>query len=190
MITPQEIADKAKKSYSKFLTSWIRVDNDSFFPHKIFGANLKVDPKDIPGTIAANEKLLTHSKAKRQWGYTVHREQKSKRDFGSNRFPKSITIDTRDDLLRLAKKGDEFAATCHVARRVRAELPQLNDEWLVKHVKTLYKHADSIEGLICIAKYFLDNPCPDCYARQIPVPVDTKFIDRHQAVLRHWLDIR
>jgi len=187
MITPQEIAEKAKKSYPKFLKLWILGDDDSFFPHKLVGVNLKVDSKDISGTIAANEKLLSHSKAKRKWGYTVHREQKSKRDFGNNRFPKKITLDERDDLLRLARKVDEFAATCHVVDRVRAELPQLED-WLVKNVNTLHRHAVAIEGLIGVAKYFLKNPWPDCYLRQIPVPVETKFIEKHKAVLTQWLD--
>jgi len=187
MITPQQIATKAENAYPKFLKSWVRDDEDSFFPYRIVRVNLKVDPKDISGTIAANEKLLSHSKPKRKWGYTVHREQKNKRDFGNNRFPKKITIDTRDDLLRLAKKVDEFTTTRHVVDRVRAELPQLKG-WLVKHVGTLYKHAEPIEKLISVAQYFMKNPWPDCFLRQIPLQIDTKFIKSHSAVLQQWLN--
>src|SRR5262249_860046 len=47
---------------------------------------------------------------------------------------------------------------------------------------------ESVEGLIEVTQFFLDHPWPDCYARQIPVAVDTKFVERHEGILREWLD--
>jgi len=184
--SPKQIVAKSKNAYPRFLKQWICGEDDSFFPHSL-RVKLAADPQNIPGTIAASQELLSHSKAVRKWGYTVHTEEIRTRDFGKNRFPKSITIDTRDDLLRLAKKVNEFAATCRVVQRVRDELPQL-EAWLLKHVLTLHRHAESVDGLIGVAKYFIDHPWPDCFLRQIPVPVDTKFIEFHASVLRQWLD--
>ncbi len=187
LVSPEEIADKVEKAYPRFLKLWICGEGKDFFRHHL-RVNLKPDPQDIPGTIAASKKLASQSKAVRKWGYTVTYEQIRSRSLGNNPFPKEITIETPDDLLRLAKKVDEFAATRLVVERVRAELPQLED-WLVKHVNTLHRHAETIEGLIGVAKYFMNNPWPDCYLRQIPVPVDTKFIENHTPVLVQWLDL-
>lgn len=187
LITPAEIAAKAERAYPRFLKSWIRGDGASFFPYRV-RTRLTLDARDPQGTIIASEALASTSKAQRGWGYTVHRESVRTRDFGQNLVPTAVTIDTLDDLVRLAKRKREFDATCQVADRVRAALPQLND-WLIASVGSLHAIAEPIDGLIDVAKFFLNHPWPDCYARQIPVRVDTKFVDRHQTVLRQWLDI-
>jgi hypothetical protein len=49
-------------------------------------------------------------------------------------------------------------------------------------------NVQQLDGLIEVTKFFLSHPWPDCYARQIPVSVDTKFVERHQSVLCEWLD--
>jgi len=186
-ISPQEIVAKAKNVYPRFLAEWIRGADADFFPYRI-PANLDRDVQNVSATITASENLWSKSKGERGWGYTVHRETIRSRDFGTNQFPKAITIDTRDDLLRLAKKTKDFAATQVVVERVRSELPRL-DEWLTKNVRTLPRYAEPIEGLIDVARFFMNNPWPDCYARQIPVAVDTKFIERNKSVLHQWLDL-
>jgi len=104
LVSPKQIADKAKKAYPRFLEQWIRGEGESFFPYRV-RLKLTVDPDDIRGTIAANQKLQTHSKAERGWGYTVHREQIRKQNFGNNLFPKSITLDEQGDLLREKGRG-------------------------------------------------------------------------------------
>ena len=186
-VTPEEIVNKAENAYPRFLAAWIRGETADFFPLRL-RVNLGRDKVNPAITISANEALLKKSKPNRSWGYTVHREQIASRDFGSNLFPKSITIDSLDDLLRLANQSAEFDATREFVSKVRAELPNLED-WLVRSVKTLHKHKDSPDGLIAIAKFFINNPWPNCYARQIPVPVDTKFVMRNRSILRQWFDI-
>lgn len=186
-VTPAEIVAKAGNAYPRFLKEWIRGAEVDFFPHRI-RARFTVDAKDPKGTIRASEVLLAQSKVERGWGYTVHREQVRTRDFGSNPVPTAITIDTLNDLLRLTKKSAEFQATCRVVDRVRSELPQLED-WLRANVRSLHRIEEPIDGLTCVARFFMDHPWPDCYSRQIPVPVDTKFIQRHGPTLRQWLDL-
>lgn len=185
--SPPTIVAKAERAYPRFLRKWVRGEDDDFFPYHV-RVLLPLDAKKLKATIDADERLMLKSKTECGWGYTVHREQKRKRDLGSSSVPTSITIDTLDDLLRLAKKKEEFASTERVVDRIRSELPQLGD-WLVKHVRSLWEKAGSIDGLIAVTKYFVENPWPDCYARQIPVPVDTKFVHRHKVILRQWLDI-
>lgn len=186
MITPAEITTKAKNAYEKkFLPLWIRGDAAGFFPLRI-PANLKLSAKDIAGTIGAVDKLRNGSKESRGRGYTVHWEEVNLRDFGRNQKPQQITIDTLDDLLTLAGSRSSFEATQQVAAQIRAELPALED-WLVQRVRSLDGLLDSIDGLIAVAHFFIANPWPDCFSRQIPVAVDTKFVERNESVLRQWL---
>ncbi len=105
-VTPEEIVNKAENAYPRFLAAWIRGETADFFPLRL-RVNLGRDKVNPAITISANEALLKKSKPNRSWGYTVHREQIASRDFGSNLFPKSITIDSLDDLLRLANQSAE-----------------------------------------------------------------------------------
>ena len=186
IISPDEIAAKAEKAYPRFLREWIRGEDQGFFPWRV-RTNLSPDARRPTVTIAAVERLLARSKEAVGWGYTVHRERRRSRDLGSNDFPTAVTVDSLEDLLRLAKSASDFAAVRRVAVRVRSELPQLED-WLRTNVRSLSSIVDYCDGLILVTKFFLENPWPDCYARQIPVQVDTKFVHRNQRVLRHWLD--
>ena len=186
IISPKEITAKAEKAYFRFLPQWIRREDSSFFPLRV-RTNLSFDAKRPSEMIAATERLVAASKESRGWGYTVHRRRVRSRDLGSNDFPKTITIDTLDDLLKLCQKIDEFSSTCEVVDQIRTELPQL-ESWLHSNVRSLAGMAGHCKGLIRVAKFFLEHPWPDCYARQIPVPVDTKFVSRHSRTLRQWLD--
>ena len=40
-----------------------------------------------------------------------------------------------------------------------------------------------------VAEYFRANPSPVLFARELPLPLPTKFIEWHRKVLREWLDI-
>ncbi len=186
-LTPDEIAAKTEHAYLRFLSFWVRGTDGGFFPYRI-RARFSVNPKDPKGTIQASELLLQKSKAVRGWGYTVHREHVRTRDFGNNPIPHAFTIDTLEDLLRLANRKAEFEATAYVVEEMRNALPRLS-AWLETNVRSLHHLVDSATGLVQVAQYFMSHPWPDCYARQIPVSVDTKFIQRHRTTLRQWLDV-
>jgi hypothetical protein len=184
--TPDDIRVKAKHAYPRFLTQWINGTDENFFPYHV-RVRFAVDAKDVNGTILASERLLNNSKTKKGWGYTVRREQRRMREFGNNPVPQEISIDTLDDLLRLANKRAEFRATCRVVDAVRGAIPKLS-LWLEINVRRLHRLAKSVDGLLQVTQFFMSHPWPDCYARQIPVPVDTKFVQRHRATLRQWFD--
>lgn len=187
MITPDEIAVKADNAYKRFLALWIRGEDGAFFPLRV-PANLNLVRGNVPATIKCVGDLREKAKERRGWGYTVHWKEVNSREFGKNARPGRITVDTLDDLLRLTGRAEEFKATCAVVQRIRTALPGLSD-WIASNVRTLSGLADTIDGLIAVTEHFLQNPWPDCYARQFPVSVDTKFIERNHSVLRQWLDI-
>ncbi|MEX2171471.1 MAG: Wadjet anti-phage system protein JetD domain-containing protein [Pirellulales bacterium] len=186
MITPLEIRQKAARAYPRVLADWVKGQLNEFFP---WTPPVNLSLKGEIGELkAAVDLLRSHSKNERGWGYTVHWAAIRKRDYGTNSVPVKITIDTLEDFLRLANKRREFAAACDSATRLREAFPALAD-WVALNIRTIGQHHASLEGLIGVTRFFLDNPWPDCYARQIPVPVDTKFVERHESVLWEWLSL-
>lgn len=186
MITPQEIRQKAERAYPRILSAWAHENVELLFPMQL-RANLSPLAGDVPGTIAAVEQLRAKSKEKCGSGYSIQWKRVRSRDFGNNDFPEQISVDTLDDLLLLCGNQKHFAASCQVAQRLRDQLPQLAG-WVNSNIRRVATLSESVEGLIDVARFILAHPWPDCYIRQIPVAVDTKFVERHQAVLREWLD--
>ena len=186
MVTPEEIRTKAGRAYPKVLAAWAQGDVRQLFPLPL-RANLSLIGNDLPAARAAVEKLRAKSKEEIGWGYTVHCEERRSRDFGKNPFPLRITVDTLDDFLRLTRKRPEVDRIVKVAKRLRQDLPGLND-WLVKNTRRLATLVEPLEGLIAVTQFFLDHPWPDCYARQIAVSPHTKFIEAHETVLGEWLN--
>lgn len=186
MISPDEIRSKAERLYPRLLTAWESGVDAELFPYRM-PANLAPIAGSIPATIKAVDRLRSAAKGATGAGYTIHWKEVSSRDFGHNHFPAQITIDTCEDLLALAGKQRHFATTCRVAQQIRAQLPPL-ETWVSANIRRLADLASSIDGLIEVTRFFLAHQWPDCYARQIPVAVDTKFVERNQTVLAEWLN--
>lgn len=186
MITPDEIRQKAQRAYPRLLTAWAQRSLPESFPWHI-PANLAPVAGNLSATIAAVEKLRAASKEACGTGYSVHWRQIRSRDFGSNQFPERISIDTVDDFVILTQTQRHFVTTCRVAEKVREHLPGLAD-WVTANIRTIANCAEPLDGLLQVTEFFRQHPWPDCYARQIPVAVDTKFVERHQSILRQWLD--
>jgi hypothetical protein len=64
----------------------------------------------------------------------------------------------------------------------------LSANWLEAHWKWVIEYADDWDGLILVCHYFLQNPRPNLYIRELPIAVHTKFIETHQSILRKLLD--
>lgn len=103
-------------------------------------------------------------------------------------FPAEIFFETRDDLLRFIKKSDEFERFISAIGCIRATLPEL-EQWVLRNLRAVITIAPEVEGLVEVAAYLRDNPRPGCFARELPLSVDTKFIERHRVILNQWLDI-
>ena len=48
--------------------------------------------------------------------------------------------------------------------------------------------SDDWPGILKVCRYFLTNPRPQLYPRQLPIGVHSKFIDQNHAILRDVLD--
>jgi hypothetical protein len=146
------------------------------------------EPKDIRAAIDAVRRLREGSKESQGFGYTIEWAARKSRVFGQNQFPNRIVFETREDLLRLINRLREFGVFSAAVTKLRGELPEL-ESWIRSNPQRLIACQSEVEGLVQVVRHLLDNPRPMVFARELPLPVDTKFIERHKRILREWLDI-
>lgn len=184
MIQPADILRKAKNLYPEFLKAWVQGKTD-FFPRLVpvsrtLDSSIREAAKEV-------QCLREGSKAARGFGYSIDWEEVNSRRYGKNQFPKRIYFESKDDFLRFIGAQREFAALMSAVNLLRESFPQL-EPWIVINLRTIVSIQDDLPGLIAVARYFLENPRPNRFVRELPVSVDTKFIERRKAILRQWLD--
>lgn len=185
MITPQEITQKAQRHYLLFLRS--KLTGEPFFPLAI--------PFGKPAASVAYTELkkwvmdlLAQAKATSGYGYSVVLETRTTRRYGEQSLPAHIFIETERDFLRLLGKQREVDRFSAMVDLTRQQIPQLVD-WLARYPQRLVENLTVWPDLLQVCTYFLHNPRPGLYVRELPIPVYTKFIEEHSAILRHLLDI-
>lgn len=109
------------------------------------------------------------------------------RRLGTQSLPTRITIETERDFLKLIGKEREVERFRKNVVESRAHLPQL-EAWLVQHPQALLDHLADWHELLTICTWFVQNPRPNRYVRELPIPVHTKFIEEHHGILRQLLD--
>jgi len=185
MIQPEDIRRKAERMYPELLKSWVDGNMDEF-PRVIIG-NKQINP-DLAEAAKEVQRLRDGSKETLGYGYSIQWQEVNSRRHGRNRFPAKITFETMSDLLMFIKKSEEFSAFAMTVNRIRAAFPQL-ESWIRKNPRSLTQMGTEIEGLFEVAAFFQQHPQPGCFIRELPLSVDTKFIERNKAVLRQWLDV-
>lgn len=185
MIRPKDIRRKAENLYGKFVRAWLVGDN-SFFP-RVIPSRLNPDPESA-SAIDAVRALRDASKEALGFGYSVEWREINSRRFGRNHFPARIVIETPDDLLRLTNRAREFRKFQEAVNTIRARHTVL-EEWIRSNVTVLTSLARDVTGLLEVVDVLKRSPRPNCFVRELPVSVDTKFVERHQRVLRQWLDL-
>jgi len=186
MIQPEDIRRKAENLYPCYLRAWL--DGDESFFQRTIPARKTPDGDDLAAANQSIRRLREGSKAEKGIGYTVEWREVNSRTFGRNRFPARILFETPDDLLRFTGKQREFSAFTDAVTRLRAAFPSL-EKWIRANVRALIDVAPDLDGLLSVLQFFRENPRPNRFARELPLPVDTKFIERYQGLLRQWLDV-
>src|SRR5262245_14483114 len=185
MIQPEDIRRKADNLYRGCLQAWLEGD-ESFFP-RVVPASKVPDPGNLAAAIEAVSRLREESKEVVGFGYAVEWREVNSRRLGRNKLPARILFETRDDYLRFIRKREGFAAFADAVTRLRGEFPAL-EAWIRCNVQKVIDIAPDLEGMLAVVRFFREHPRPNLFARELPVPVDTKFIERHERLLREWLD--
>ncbi len=191
MITPDEIRKKALRHWDSggFLRSW--ASRKSFFPLNIpFG-------KKGGGFIADNfvevrqrlSDLHAASKAGRGFGYSVEYTPITHRLLGKQEIPGRITIETEEDFLGFLGKKKEFLIFKNLFEKTGEIIPELLP-YVTSNPCTLLKNGPSWLNLLAVCRYFMENPRPGIYLRQMVIPgIDTKFVESHKKILGELLDV-
>lgn len=183
MIGPEEIRRKALNLYPAWQIAWL--SDEAFFP-RVIPCDKRLD-ENLGAAIESISRLRAGSKELRGFGYSIEWKERKSRLHGRNLFPTRIMIESADDFLRLIGKQQEFATFAAAVERIRDRFPELLP-WIRSHRSELVAAAGELDGLLEVVEFFLANPRPGQFARELPLSVDTKFIERNAAILRAWLD--
>jgi hypothetical protein len=179
MLTPAEIQRMAERKHTAFLRSL--VTGESIFPMRIrFG---------IPSTtehFAILQKEIS-ALAKGNFGYTIEWEEKRTRKHGIQKLPSQVRFDSEEQFVRaLGKEGEVKLFRMNISTSL-ARLPQIRD-WLASHVKWVVEFGTIWNEMLLVSEYFMANPLPGLYVRQLPIPVHTKFVRENSEVLGSMLE--
>lgn len=182
MITPLQIKQKALRKYQDVLRVYLA--KETLFP-LIFPVG------QLSGALSERRQqidaLRTHSKETTGSGYALTYVTVDKRDLGQQTEPKHVIIQTLEDYLALLSKRAEFSAFVADVTEIRQTFPIL-EEWLQSHPQDVVDAHGKWDDLLAICTYFVNNPRPGLYIRELPVPVHTKFVERNTKILGKLLD--
>jgi len=185
MIQPEDISRKALAIYREYMRAWVEGDSQ-YFPRRVPAQR---DPgPDVVTAIDLVRRLREGSKEVQGYGYSVEWQEVQSRRHGKNLFPSKVLFATELDLLRLIGKEKEFRRFTDAVARLRVEFPEL-ESWVRSNIGTFTDAALDLDGLLEVLRFMRDHPRPNRFARELPLTVDTKFIETHDRILRQWLDL-
>lgn len=186
MITPGEIRNKALKKYTAFLKASVLGKGDDLFPLVIPGKRGKSTDNFMELTKWL-QPLIKNSKSTRGFGYSLEFDQIKTRKYGDQQVVRKIFFESVDDYLAFIGKKGDFCHFVESLQVILSKFPALK-EWIVSHVKDIAPNHDRWEDILNVCDFFVNNPRPDMYIRELPLEVHTKFIEDNRGVLRSLLD--
>lgn len=122
-------------------------------------------------------------------GYSIEWRSVRHRTLGANRVPQRIVVPTPADAMRLIRKTKASERFHALAEETVARFPSLRSR-LVARPHELLKHADDWHRVLSVLDWFVANPRPGLYLRQLEIPgVDTKFIESRVPLFLALLDL-
>ncbi|MEQ4204655.1 Wadjet anti-phage system protein JetD domain-containing protein [Actinopolymorpha sp. B17G11] len=107
---------------------------------------------------------------------------------GANELPAKAWIDSYDQLWAVLGVEREAAAFADLVADARSRAPRLV-AWMIAHPLKVLPLESDWPAIVETVRWIDAHPSGEMYVRQIDVPgVDTKFVERHRAVLAELLD--
>jgi hypothetical protein len=184
MLTTKEIKDKAERSYKDFLISVLR--RTIFFPFHIKGnkGNVNAPLQDL---YPALKHLIEHSKEKIGYGYSLTYKEVNTRHSGIITMPEAVFFENPQDFLKFIDKEQAFLAFRKAADLTKKQIPALL-KWIEDNVLKCQKNAENWSDILTIINYFIQNPKPNCYWRQLPIDVDLTALEINKPLIGELLD--
>lgn len=184
MISPEQIKKKAIAWYPDVLASYI--NGVPYFPKDIrFG---KVQACDIHRDYKQVDQGIINLRNGLKDGYRIEFEKKYLQKLGQQSLPKRIYFDNLTDYLKFIDKKEEYKGFVGSVDRILFDLPELRT-WMGDHPGKIIENIGRWDNLIKVCRYFISNPKPNMYARELPISVPTKFIEENNVIIKSLLDI-
>jgi hypothetical protein len=187
MISAEEIKKQALLWWKPFLQS--HISGISFFPKtidrigKIKSGNLTGNFEEIQAQVS---NLYLHSKSNTGSGYIVMTANRTFRRTGSHELPDRIVFETMEDYLSFIHKKKDWLKFLENYELLITAIPSLK-EWALPNCLLLTSSAIEWPDILKVCQYFILNPRPNLYIRQLPIEVHTKFIEENASLLQSLL---
>ena len=184
MITAVEIRKKTERKYVDYLRSVVA--GSEFEPIVI--------PCDKKASASMDEyqreltDIRSQSKEVKGFGYTIEWKTVKTKALGEQDLPERVLFESASDIERFLQKCGEVSQFRKDVAMLLDEFPQLRS-WVERYPLKVVENASFWSDLLKVLRYFVANPCPRLYIRELPIEVHTKFIERNKGVLRELLDI-
>ncbi len=190
MISPEQVRTRARRLWTsgQALRAWLK--SEPFFPHSIpFRKPSAQDWLDRYAEMRTQvEQLEAASKARRGAGYTVVFKDVAHQKLGRLRVPERVVFESVEDVAACSGEDTSLKRFQDLAQHLRRSEPRLLD-WLAENSLSALEHAPVLPRLLAVVEYLQAHPRPMRYARELGIAgVDSKFIDKHRALLRDWLN--
>ena len=201
MITPKEIKKQCLTWWKEVLLAYIDDFNADdltnniipFFPREIARIG-KISSKDVLNKVLEYKKSIellqneakNDTKESKKFGYQLVLEEQQFAKIGKQSVPSKIIIESIKDYLKITNKEKEYQLFRKNYAIILKELPLLN-EWIKINALKLIEHNTWLDTLK-VCKYFLANPKPQLYIRQLPIDVRTKYIQENENVIASLLN--
>lgn len=188
MIAPSDIKKQAERWYKDYLVAIVA--GEPFFPRDVRFGKVKASETlaDYARIKAELAELVKSSRKGWGFGYELDFVVRKDRKTGEQRFPQRVWFPSEEDYLRFIGKEDEAEAFKQDIKNITSALPQLR-EWILANPLKVIDHAGKWRDLCAVCAYFLANPKPNLYIRELPLELPTKFVEENKAVLRQVLDV-
>lgn len=187
MIGPEEIRKKATAWWRPLLQSRLR--GEPYFPQTLERIG-RIPSGTILSQFAVHreeiERLKSGSKDERGFGYRIEYEGRNFQRAGWQEIPVRIVIDTEEDYVRFIGRKAEWDRFRKTSEFLSHSIPGI-DDWMQAHCEQLTEDVDWA-GVVKVCTYFMENPRPHMYLRQLPVDVHTKFVEEHEALIGSMIE--
>ena len=189
--TSESIAEQILKLWNRGDILAARITGEMLFP-----LELRVK-RPTPGEVTSRfgevqdwvHALSKGDREIRGFGFELRYEALRNKVQGTNELPVVAIIPSELDALLLIRREAEADRFEHLAKITLARFPTLRN-WMARRPLSALKYADEWKCVLSVLAWFVDNPRPGLYLRQLDIPgVDTKFIETHRGLLAELLDL-
>lgn len=184
MITVAELKKKANAIYNEYLQSIMEADH-SFFPRQI--RSNKKPSEDFVKMKEELDELISGSTDRKSFGYSILYESINTKRHGLQNLPQAIIFENEANYLKFIGKEREVILYKKNIILITTAFPVLFD-WCKNNPTIIIHNAEKWSDLLKVCRYFVTNPNPVLYIRQLPIEIHTKFVEENKAVIQSLLN--